>query len=177
MKMKILAFSCIIFALLGCDKFDKFTQFNMEFNETVVIPSSTGINLPINLRSPDVDTNSESVFAVNDTRKNLVEEILIKKLKLTLTSPSNADFSFLKSISVFISAEGLEEIKIAWKEDIQNNVGKELELELTGADLKEFILKDKFSLRLNTVTDEILTSDHSIDIQSIFFVDAKILGQ
>lgn len=176
MKKLILVFGCIILTTFGCKKLDKLTQFDMEFNETFVIPSSTGINLPINILTPDISTNSESAFAVNDTRKDLVEEIKLTTLTLTLTSPTNADFSFLKSISVYISAEGLTETKIAWKDNIPNDVGGVLVLELTGVDLKEFIKKDNFALRMNTVTDELLTSDHSIDLHSVFFVDAKILG-
>jgi hypothetical protein len=177
MRNRILVFSCIILTIIGCKEIDKLTQFDMEFNETVVVPSSTGINLPFNILTPDVETNSESTFAVNDTRKDLVEEIKLTTLNLTLTSPSNADFSFLESISVFILAEGLSEAKIAWKDNIPDGIGTVLNLEITDADLKEYIKKDKFSLRLNTVTDEFLTSDHQIDVHSVFFVNAKILGQ
>jgi hypothetical protein len=96
-------------------------------------------------------------------------------LDLTITSPSNADFSFLKSINVYISAEGLNEVKIAWKENVPSDVTL-LSLDVTGVDLKEYIKADKFSLRLNTETDELLASDHHIDVHSAFFVDAKILG-
>jgi hypothetical protein len=154
----------------------KLTQFNIEYNETVVIPSFTGINLPINIFTPDVKSNSESTFAVNDTRKDLVKEIKLIKLNLTLTSPSNGNFGFLKSIEIFISADGLSEKKIAWKENIPTNVDKFIELETTKTDLKEFIKQDEFKLRLNIIVDELLTSDHYIDVHSIFLVDAKILG-
>lgn len=177
MRNRILVFSCIILTLIGCGIVDKFIQFDMEFNENVVIPSSTGVNLPFNILVPDVETNSESTFAVNDTRKDLVEEVKLTTLNLTLTSPSNADFSFLKSINIFISAEGLSEAKIAWKDNIPDDIGTVLSLEITNADLKEYIKKDKFTLRLNTVINELLTSDYYIDVHSEFFVDAKILGQ
>nr|WP_299206097.1 hypothetical protein [uncultured Brumimicrobium sp.] len=48
---------------------------------------------------------------------------------------------------------------------------------MTGADLKEYIKADKFTLRLNTKTDETINSDHHIENHSVFYVDAKILGQ
>lgn len=163
--------------LNACKKIDKLTQFNMEYNESIVIPSSTGINLPFNIFTPDVKSNSESTFAVNDTRKDLIEEIILKKLDLTLTSPSNGNFGFLKSVEIFISADGLSEVKIAWKSDIPAKIDKYLELDRTSTDLKEYIKKDEFTLRVSTVTDELLASDHQIDVHSTFFVDAKILGQ
>ncbi|MFT5647545.1 MAG: hypothetical protein ACI976_002237, partial [Aureispira sp.] len=34
----------------------------------------------------------------------------------------------------------------------------------------------KFTLRLKTVMDEILATDHVINVKSVFFVDAEILG-
>ena len=174
MKKQILLLS-IFLSILGCNKLDKLTQFDIEYNESVVIESLIGINLPFNILTPDIETNSESTFEVNDTRKDLIEEIILTTLELTITSPSNADFSFLKSINVYISADGLSEVKIAWKNNIPSNATV-LKLDLTEVDLKEYIKADKFSLRLNTETDELLTSDHHIDIHSVFFVDAKILG-
>ncbi len=175
MTKQILMLS-IILLCLGCKKVDKFTQFKMQFDATEVIPSATGINLPLNILTPDIQTNSESTFEINNTRKDLIEEISLTTLSLSLTSPSNADFSFLQSINVYISADGLNEVKIAWKDNVPADLTV-LNLDLTGVDLKEYIKADKFSLRLNTVTDELLTSDHTIDIHSEFFVDAKILGQ
>ena len=176
-KIFLLLLIGVSFYSSGCKKLDKYTQFNMAFDDSVVIPSSTGINLPLNILSQDVETNSESTFEVNDTRKDLVEEINLTALELTILTPSAEDFSFLKSITIFLNAEGLPETKVAWNDNVSSTVGKILSLEVNSADLKEFIKKDKFSLRVNTITDEILTSDYSINVHSVFYVDAKILGQ
>ncbi|OFZ66389.1 MAG: hypothetical protein A3D92_24170 [Bacteroidetes bacterium RIFCSPHIGHO2_02_FULL_44_7] len=177
--MKIYRFLLILsmaLPLLGCKKVDKLTQFEMEFDETLVIPASSGINLPFNVVSPDIETNSESTFEVNDTRKDLIEQIKLRTLNLVVTSPSNSDFSFLKAIHIYISADGLSEIEIASKENVAENTTV-LSLDVSDADLKEYIKADQFSLRLNTETDEVMTSDHHIALHSVFFVDAKILGQ
>ncbi len=169
-------FGFIVTFLLGCDKVDSLTQFDMNYEESIVIPASTGINLPFDLFTPDMETDSESEFAVNNTKKNLIEEIVLKKLGLSITAPENGDFSFLKSIEIYISAEDLQEIKIAWNENIPENAGRELELETSDNDLKEYIKKDSYKLRLHTVTDKVLASDYHIDVRSVFRVDAKILG-
>lgn len=174
--MKYILVACIMISFLGCKKFDKLTQFNMDFDQTAVIPASSGINLPFNVLTPDMQTNSASTFEVNDTRKDLVEEIKLTTLTLTLNSPSNANFNFLKSINIYISADGLPETKIAWKEDIPEDISV-LNLTVSNSDIKEYIKKDKFSLRMNAVTDEVITQDHEIAIHSVLFVDAKILGQ
>ncbi len=161
----------------SCNQIDEWTQFDIEYNESVNLSATTGINLPIDLPTPPITTNSESEFEVNNTAKNLVEKINLKTLKLNITSPSDSDFSFLNSIEVYISAEGMPETKIAWKNDIPNNQGKELKLEVSDTNLKDYILKDEIKLRLKTLTDEILGKDHTIDVHSVFFVDARILGQ
>lgn len=172
----ILLISLFLTSATGCKKLSKLTQFTMAYKVSIVIPSSTGIQLPFNILTPDVKSNSESTFAMKDTRKDMVEEIRLTKLGLTITSPSNGNFDFLKSIDIFITADGLPETKIAWKYDIANGVGNSIELETTVSDLKEYIKKDEFKLRVSTVTDEFITSDYAIDVNALFFVDAKILG-
>lgn len=162
--------------LTGCNKLDELTQFHLDYEQQVVIPSSTGIALPFSVNTPDTETNSESQFSVNDTRKDLIEEIQLTKLRLVLASPEGADFSFLESIEVYISAEGLDEVKIAWNDAVPADAGDILDLETSDADLQEYIKKDSFTLRLRTITDETLATDHNINVFSTFFVDARILG-
>lgn len=176
MKKLLFTLSALIILLIGCDKIDELTQFDLKYNQSLVIPSSTGVKLPFNILTPDIESNSESTFSSNNTNKDLIEEIKLTKMELTLSSPKNGDFGFLKSIEIFISAEGVPEQRIAWNENIANDIDKNLQLETTDTDLKEFIKKEKYKLRLNTVTDEVITSDHHIEVKSVFFVDAKILG-
>lgn len=165
----------ILFTISSCDKVDELTKFDLEYNSKVVVPGATGVNLPFNMLTPDMETNSESQFMVNDTRKDLIEEIKLTELQMVITSPTDADFSFLKTIEVYISAEGLEEMLIA-EQEVDENVGSTLDVTVLDIDLKEYIKKDEFNLRLNTVTDEVINEDHEIDVNSTFFVDAKILG-
>jgi len=175
MRNSILILS-ILFLTISCDKIDELTKFNLNYKSSVVIPASTGIDLPFDVFTPEMETDSESQFEVNDTRKDLIEEIKLTELNLVITSPDNADFSFLNSIEVYIAADGLEEIKIAEKEEVDENAGNTLDVDVFDVDLKEYIKKDNFNLRLKTVTDEVISTDHQIEVNSTFFVDAKILG-
>lgn len=54
MKKVILIFTAFLIIFVGCRKIEELTQFYMEYDETIVIPSSTGINLPTNLFTPDI---------------------------------------------------------------------------------------------------------------------------
>jgi len=167
---------CLFALITSCDKLDELTKFDMEYSQRATIPSSAGIDLPFDVFTPEIETNSESTFEVNDTRKDLIEEIKLTELELVIISPDGADFSFLNSIEVYISADGLEEIKIAYLEEVPDDAGSVVTLDTADTDLKEYIKSDEFSLRLNTVTDELMSTDHELEVNSTFFVDAKILG-
>ena len=144
MKLKLIATALLFLSVLsGCKKAKEFTQFNIEYDESVIIQSSAGINLPFDVLTPDMETNSSSKFESNDTRKDKIEEIKLTKLNLTLTSPSSGDFTFLKSIDVYISADGLDEIKLAWIDNVPETVGKFLELSVSDIDFKEYIKRKK----------------------------------
>tara|TARA_R110000737_G_scaffold163665_1_gene191265 strand:- start:4026 stop:4559 length:534 start_codon:yes stop_codon:yes gene_type:complete len=176
MFKKYISFICLLVLFTACDIIDELTKFDMEYSQRATIPSSTGINLPFDVFTPEMETNSESTFAVNDTRKDLIEEIKLTDLELVMISPEEADFSFLNSIEVYISADGLEEILIANLDEVPEDAGNVITLDTSDTDLKEYIKKDEFSLRLNTVTDELMSTDHELEVNSTFFVDAKILG-
>jgi hypothetical protein len=163
--------------LFGCEEIDELTQFQMDYEANFTVEAATDLSVPFEIGTPDIPTHSVSTFAANETRKDLVEEIKLTKLDLFLESPEKSDLGFLKSIEVFIQAEGQEETRIAWVDEVPDTVGDYLPLNVSNTDLKEYITPDNFSLRVATVTDELFTTDHEIKIESSFFVDAKILGQ
>jgi len=176
MKMiKSLSVLVFILAAYSCKKVDKLTQFNMNYDTSVIIPSSTGVDLPIDFTTPEKETNSESTFELNNTRKDLIESIILTKLDLSVTLPEGHDFSFLNAIRIFLSAEDISESEIAWIYDIPSEPGPYLVLNTTDRDLSEYIIADSFKLRVNVRTDELMTQDYEIKVGTAFFVDAKLI--
>lgn len=167
----------VILLLSGCNKIDKLTHFNMDYETEFVISSAIGINLPFNIYSPNITTNSESIFELNDTKADKVEHISIHSLALSISSPSGKNFNFLKDINLYISADGLPEIKIAWLLNHNDNDANNLSLEVAEElDLQEYVKGESFSLRSETVTDQILTSDINVMAKLTYWVDARVLG-
>src|ERR1043165_637964 len=148
----------------------------MDYESDITYNAGLPINLPVNIQTPDMATNSEQEFAINDTRKDLIESIKLTQLKLVITSPAGETFSFLKDVRIYISSPGLPEVEVAEKLNIDNSVGGELQLDVFNTELREYIKTDKFSLRVASTTDEVLTSNVNAHVYSNFFVDAKILG-
>ncbi|NVK28090.1 MAG: hypothetical protein HWE14_08600 [Flavobacteriia bacterium] len=160
----------------ACEKARELTQFTIETNTEITIPAATGINLPIDIITPDVETNSSSTFENNNTRADLIEEVRLDECQLSIVAPASADFDFLNSIEIYIKAENEPEVLIAERQDIPESGLREFMLDVTGADLTPYIKKSKYDLRVKVVTDQVPGSDIDINIESIFFVDAKILG-
>ncbi|MFT7613413.1 MAG: hypothetical protein ACI9J3_002386 [Parvicellaceae bacterium] len=167
----------VTIVLFGCKKADKLTQFNLKYDSSITIQSTTSINIPVNLFTPDIETNSEAEFAVHDTRKDKIQKITLSGMKVTITNPPGQEFDFLKDLEVFMSADGLAEIKIASKYNISNSIGVVLTMDVTGEDFQEYIKKDNFILRVRSVTDETLLQDVDLNIESTFWVDAKLIGK
>ncbi|MEX1193073.1 MAG: hypothetical protein WEA99_13980 [Brumimicrobium sp.] len=171
MKYLILLFLTVL--LFSCK--GKLTQFYIDYNFDAIVPASAQIDSPVTLNTPEKTTNSEVEFESNDTRKDKIEQIILEDLELTIISPDDETFSFLNDIEIYLSSENLPEIKIAYKEDIPENVGDKIICEVIKKDLKEYIMEESITIRLTTVTDEVITEDVEVDIFTNFFVDAKLI--
>lgn len=176
MIKKLIFLSVIMTLVFSCDKIDELTKFDVEYTTSFTVPSSSLIDLPLDITTPETTTNSESTFENNDTRSDLVESVKLTELRLDLITPSDGDFNFLNEIEIFISAEDLPEVLIASRVDIPANSSRSIELEIENTELKEYIKKETYTLRTRTLTDETINEDHQIDVFTKFRVDAEILG-
>ena len=175
-KLLFIAFSLISLSWFSCKKVQELTQFDLNYSSEITIPSSTGLNLPFAISTPDISSNIESEFSVKNTNKDLIEKITLKSLNLKITNPTEGNFDFLKSVEIYIKAEGLDPVLIASKNNIQDGLGKNLSLDVTQTDIKDYIKKSKFGLEVKSVTDKLITKDHTLKVDAVFFVDAKVLG-
>ncbi len=172
--MKHLSLFLLIIGIFSCNSVDKLTQFDLPYTTKTTIPSVIGIDLPFNLPTPAIKTNVENTYSINNTKKDLVEAINLKSLELTLSGDD--DFNFLKSIKIFINAEGLDELEIATKSNIDKDI-QTLELDVhDDVNLMDYIHQDNFKLKVQPVTKKVLFHDVDLGINAVFHVNAKILG-
>ena len=161
-------------ALLACEKFNELITFNIKNETDISIPSQSGLNIPIILRSPEVKTTSEQTFKNNNTRADLVETAHLSELKLTITAPEKQNFNFLNEISLYIKDdEGNEEL-IASRKNIPEDGSQVLLLETTNTNLKPFVQKEAYSIRTEVKTDQIVNNQVDIKINMVFRVKAKV---
>ena len=170
----------LVFAIVltfgSCKEIDRLTHFYMDYTSNITVQSTFITDIPFDVWTPNIPTNSEETFTNNETRTDLIERIVLTEMSMNITSPESQSFDFLKSIEIYISAEGVEEKKIAWNVDIPQTGLGSIDMETSEDDLKEYITKDEYTLRSHTVTRQLISSNTDIEIKNTFFVDAKILG-
>ncbi|NRD22225.1 hypothetical protein HNV10_03165 [Winogradskyella litoriviva] len=176
MKNNLLTLFLAFVVLNSCDVVDDLTKFDLDYQTNYSVAATTIINTPFSLDTPDITTESDSNFESNNTHKDLIESIKLKSLKLTIDAPEDGDFNFLKEVHIYIEAEDLDELEIANVFDLENTNSSIVELNVISEELKAYIKKDSFNLRVKTVTDETLNESHDIIIDTKFRVDAEILG-
>jgi len=182
--MRVLSLAIVIALLFGisaCKKVDEivdsFTHFNFEADYVVGVPASPITGIPLQITTPDIATHSDDVFTANKTRADLVESVKLTALVLSVKMPDGGDLKFLKSVDIYAKAEGLPEVRVAYKDLVPDDVGATLALDVTGADVTEYFKKDKYQLKIGVTTDQPVTQNYEVNAHSTFVVDAKVLGQ
>jgi len=161
------------YSTTGCLK--KVTHFYVDYTTTTTVPATLTASFPFSLMTPELETNSTYEFEDHDTRKDKIQSIFLKTLRLKITQPNGETFSFANSMELFISTDNSNEKKIAGLLEIPDSVGNEIYLSVETIDLQEYIKSDKFKLRLKVITDETIPQDVHIEIYSNFLVDAKLI--
>lgn len=163
------------FALAAsCNKIDDLLTFRIDHQSEITIAGNLPITAPIEIATPDIETNSNQEFQNNDTRADLVKDVTLEKLRLTIIDPANETFSFLESIHIYISADGQPELELAHLDNIETT-SKTLDLETTSERLDAYVKASSYNLRTKVITRKTLTSDVTIETDLTFKVTAEPL--
>lgn len=172
MKSKSIALILFLSLFLNsCSTVDDLLSFNISNETSIQIKSNLPINLPSEIITPDVTTNSSAEFANNKTKANLVKDVKLKSLKLTITNPADKTFTFLKSIHLYISTTDSDEIELAYLDNISSTTNM-IDLICTDKRLDQYIKADKYKLRTQVTLKETLTKDVTVKADMKFRVTA-----
>ncbi len=157
----------------GCDMLGELTKIDLPLSQSLTIPKATPANVETIITTPAIETGIESVLASYNVTTDLIQAVSFKEMKLTSTT---GNMTFLKNLEIWISAEGLDDKKIAWVTDVPETTGTSIDLTVSTDDLQTYILKDKFTLKFKTTTDKVLDADQNITMDMKFTIDLKVLG-
>lgn len=172
--MKKFLFSMLILVpfLSSCDALSELTKIPLPFEQSITIPAIPAAG-STSIETPDIETGIDSVLNEAGISTDLIEGITLSKMEFALSSSSD-DLSFLDDVDIYISTSGKDDVKIA----TATNVGDVSTLKFTvlDVDIKDFIMGDKFKLKVDIKTDEALLAQKEVDIKMEFILDLKVMG-
>jgi hypothetical protein len=172
MKTKAITVLAILaLFIVSCSEVDKLLTFTISNQTTFKINSGLPFNSPFDVPTPDVTTNSTSDFKNNNTNVDLVKDVKLQELKLSITSPDGKTFSFLKSVHMYISTNADDEIELAYQDDI-NATTNTLNLTCTTQRLDKYIKASSYKIRTKVITKETLTQETTVKADMKFRVTA-----
>jgi hypothetical protein len=172
---KLLIISILIIPFISCEKIDKFTQFTWDINTTFFIDQDLPTETLIYLEPQSVFIDN-GFFEDYNSSKELIEEAKIKDLFIEMDNPAEANFNFLSDIEIYLEADGLPKVRIAWKNDIEDLDSQKIKLNFLSDNLAEYLKKDKLKISATIKTNESLDYPVTIKLKASFFVDANVMG-
>lgn len=169
-----LAFA-LLFSIASCEKVNELINFKIKHETSFTIPGqNTGIGDLLSIPRAEIKTSSEQTFKNNNTRAELVEEVTLDELILSITAPENESFDFLNEISIYITAEGEQEVLLASKVKIPEDGSRTLVLETSQTNLKPYVVKENYTIRTVAKTDKVVDKAVDVKINMSFQVRAAI---
>jgi len=158
---------------VSCKKIKELFTFTISTENNITIGNSSPVNIPVDIITPEVTTNSSQQFENNNTNINLVKDIRLKSLDLDIISPAGKTFSFLQSIHIYISTNAGNEIELASLDNIPATATS-ISLISTNAKLDEYVKAEHYSLRTKVVLKQVFTQSVEIKNNCKFTVTANL---
>ncbi|WP_400193074.1 hypothetical protein [Hymenobacter sp. B81] len=174
MKNVLLALLAVaLVATAACKKIDKLLTFYIEDSQNIRIARNSviGVLPPIPVA---VTTRSNEKFSNEGTQADLVKDVSLDKLTLTITDPNNANFNFLESIAIYISTDANDRVPLASLSNVPRNQAV-IELQPSGTKLDKYLKADSYTLTTEAKIRETVTQDISVRTDSRFKVTADPL--
>jgi len=115
-KLPILMITLVSILFYQCQIIDQLTQFDIPYETQFTIPGTPTPDIPLDIPTPNIETNIGDIFEDQNTQADLISEVSLKEMSMNITLPDSQNFDFLKSIEIFINADGLEEQRIAFSD-------------------------------------------------------------
>lgn len=173
--MKKYLFLAIVLIFMSCNK-EGITFYVSDSTSTTIKSNPLlPLDLPFNLPIIPVTTTATQEYENNKTAPDLLEEVSLNKLSVTITSPATEDFSPIESIHITIKkSDDSAPVEIAYLDNI-NSSAKTIDLTCTDANLVEYLREDSYKLDTKVKVKEYLTHDVDIQIDLKFKIIAKLL--
>ena len=165
--------AAILFSISSCKKIEDLFPFTVNVENNFTVPASGPLNIPFDILTPQVTTNSSQQFQNNNTDINKIRDIKLKKVDLQIINPPGKTFNFLQSVHIFISTDATDEIELAYLDNISTSATS-ISLNTTAERLDKYVKAPSYRLRTKIVTKQTLTQDVEIKNLCQFQVTANL---
>jgi len=176
---KILILSILFLGLSACEKIDRFTQFSIDYSTSFDMPVDTITQTPLDLGTFTLGSDND-IFSEYETSKDLIDKATLKNIKLSINNTNNTstqNFDFLTDLEIYLLADDLPTLRVAWKNDMQNSGENSFELDHLSDNLADYFKKDKVKIKILAKTDEVLSQPVTIDVKLSVYLNAQLLGK
>ena len=169
---KRLIFIIPVILILSCSK--GMVTFTVEDSVETTIENVFPISIPFNIPIPAITTTATQEYENNKTTPELIEEVLLSELKVSLVNSSNEDFSMLKSIHIFIiKTDDSNRQEVAYLDDIDSQ-SDVLNLNSLDTNLVEYLRGESYKIEVVAELKEIVTHNIDLKIDLKFKVTADV---
>ncbi|OWP64372.1 hypothetical protein CDA63_04890 [Hymenobacter amundsenii] len=174
-KLLFLAPLLVAALLLGsCKKIDKLLTFYIEDSQSVKISGGFPLGQVVPLTPVSVTTRSEEKFKNENTNANLVKDVKLDRLTLTISDPNSENFDFLQSINIYISTNQSNKILLASQDNVPTGVNT-IQLTPTTQKLDIYVKASSYTLSTEAKIRKPISRDITIRTDSRFKVTADPL--
>ncbi|MEZ5016605.1 MAG: hypothetical protein R2800_06090 [Flavipsychrobacter sp.] len=184
-KILLISFITTSVFFASCDKLKELTSFSQDFDykEFIDVPGlpSQQTQLPQGGASESlprfgIATNSKEHIEKYKTATNLITDVLLSKLNMTITNPLNSNFNYVDTIQLYVSssASGTNEQLIAYKNNIAKGIQK-VDLDVTNINLKEYFILDSMYYRVYAHFVEIPAKETRVELNTTLTMKASLL--
>lgn len=161
-----------IIVISGCATVQSIIKSTFPYTATIIVPAASKSNTPISATSSA--TSIDEVFG-NQNGNNYVKEIRIASAKLVASNPSNKSLGMFKSVKLYISSSNSNnEVMVASRNDVQENIGSELVLDIDNSRfVDDYIKGSSLRVRLEYVLRNSTTMDVSVRTSLSFVSSPK----
>lgn len=172
MKKTFLILFAFVIVLSGCATVQSIIKSTFPYTATIVVPASSKSNTTISASSSA--TSIDEVFG-NQNGTNYVKDVRISSAKMIASNPSNKSLGMFKSVKLYISSgNSNNEVMVASRNDVQENIGSELVLDIDNSRFVDDYLKgNSLRVRLEYVLRNSATMDVSIKTSLSFISSPK----
>jgi hypothetical protein len=160
--MKKLTFMLLVAVLFisSCATVQSIIKSTFPYTATLIIPASTKLNSTVSATS--AASSFDQVFG-NQKGSEYVKEVRIANAKLIAINPTSQSMGAFKSVKLYISNGDSGEVMVASRNDIGENIGNDLILDIDNSRfLDKYIKGNNLRVRMEYVLRKAMSTDVSV---------------